>query len=448
MPRGKPRTSYVGAGDTMKITARVAPPLATNVAPAVVNLGAQLASTYGKVTVPAATTAIIDYRVQVAGNATTSPRGFVFGKGGKAADLLGVISPPTDFFGNPEPPPYDLRMVVPFPQQAAAEDEFLVLFDASGRGGAATTTTTVVKAELVAEGAAAHATAPTAQDLATLQPIPVNLANDIGGKVVTGNLSAGNEVDVYRITVAAADRLQIAISGEGEYDVVVSTDGSSDPEGDNTIGYVYSPAKGLPGNDVVDAGDGDHALHRGAPVPGAQRQVRAVDPQDRGQLIRHRLGARRASWIRPRGPSCWWRARTSVVDLRLEPQKLAREALAVGLTVARGERHRELERLPYLPFDAGLDLLHDGERRVRLGLAATGGSTGLERRARTSRTRSAPARTAWRTRRSGTSPSRFSVELGAFADVVLGLKADGLRVERHGRVQADVEESSFFPPAT
>jgi hypothetical protein len=251
---GKPRTSYVGAGDTMKITARVAPPLATNVAPAVVNLGAQLASTYGKVTVPAATTAIIDYRVQVAGNATTSPRGFVFGKGGKAADLLGVISPPTDFFGNPEPPPYDLRMVVPFPQQAAAEDEFLVLFDASGRGGAATTTTTVVKAELVAEGAAAHATAPTAQDLATLQPIPVNLANDIGGKVVTGNLSAGNEVDVYRITVAAADRLQIAISGEGEYDVVVSTDGSSDPEGDNTIGYVYSPAKGLPGNDVVDAG--------------------------------------------------------------------------------------------------------------------------------------------------------------------------------------------------
>lgn len=251
---GKPRVTFLGDPNDVKITGRTATALATNVAPAAVNLGAQLASNFGKATIPAATTMIVDYRVQVAANATTSPLGFLFGKGGKAADLLGVMSPPQSFFG-PTPPPYDLHLVVPFAQQAAGEDEYLVLIDSSGRGGAATVSTTLVRAELVAEGATAHATGPTAQDLAALQAIPANLATDIGGKVVTGNLANATEVDVYKVTVAANDNVQIGISGEGEYDVVVTTDGTADPEGEDNLGYLYSASKGQLGSDVVAVGN-------------------------------------------------------------------------------------------------------------------------------------------------------------------------------------------------
>jgi hypothetical protein len=250
---GKPRTTFLGDPNDVKVTARAPVALTANAAPATLNLGAQLVSYYAKGNVPAATTMIVDYRVQVAANAKTSPFGLLFGKGGTAKDVLGVMQPPQGFFG-PNPPPYDLHLVVPFASQAAAEDEYLVLFDSSGTGGAATFGATFVKAELVAEGATAHATGPTAQDLAVLQGVPANLATDIGGKVVTGNLATTTEVDVYKVTVAANDRLQIGISGEGEYDVIVTPDGSADPEGAANLGYLYSASKGQLGSDEVAVG--------------------------------------------------------------------------------------------------------------------------------------------------------------------------------------------------
>jgi hypothetical protein len=60
---------------------------------------------------------------------------------------------------------------------------------------------------------------------------------------------------VYKVTVAANDNLQIGISGEGEYDVVVTPDGTADPEGEDNLGYLYSAAKGQLGSDVVAVGN-------------------------------------------------------------------------------------------------------------------------------------------------------------------------------------------------
>ena len=215
-------------------------------------LGAKQASYFVKASIPANTATIVDYRIQVGATATTLPRAFVFGKGGLAKDFLGTVQFP-EFFGQPEEPPYDLHLVVPFAAATTAEDQYLTVVDASEAGGPVTFTATQIKAAAVAEGATAHGTPVTAQDLAVLEAIPANVVTDIGGKVLSGNLTTATEVDIYKITVANNDRVQVGIAGEGEYDVVVSTDGTTDPQGDNAFGYVFSAAKGLVGSDIVTA---------------------------------------------------------------------------------------------------------------------------------------------------------------------------------------------------
>ncbi len=250
---GKPRTSFVGDANDVKIVSRAPVAITANTPAASLPLGAALASYFGKTSVPAGSAYIVDYRMEVpvppAGQTATSPLAALFSKGGKAKDILGVAQPPSGFFG-PEPPPYDIHLVAPTVSSTAAEDQFLVLVNTSGKAGAATFSTTLVKAEQVAEGAAAHATAATAQVLTALQPIPTNLATDIGGKVVTGTLAGATEVDIYRLSVTANDFIQVAISGEGEYDVVITRDGTVNPESDTNLGYVYSPAKGRLGSEI------------------------------------------------------------------------------------------------------------------------------------------------------------------------------------------------------
>jgi hypothetical protein len=54
------------------------------------------------------------------------------------------------------------------------------------------------------------------------------------------------------LTVANNDSLQVAVSGDGEYDVVVTSDGTSDPQADTNLGYVYSAGKGQLGSGGVD----------------------------------------------------------------------------------------------------------------------------------------------------------------------------------------------------
>ncbi|MBL0195511.1 MAG: hypothetical protein IPQ09_15040 [Myxococcales bacterium] len=249
--KGASRTTFIGDPNDLKVTPRAPGAITANAAAAPLALGADLASFFGKLTVPMGSAYIVDYRMEVplpaAGAAATTPLAALFGKGGKAKDLLDTAAPPQGFFG-PEDPPYDIHLVYPMVSSTAAEEQYLVMVNTAGRAGSTTFSTGLIKASQVAEDAAAHNTAATAQTLTALEPMPVNLANDVGGKVLTGALAAATEVDIYKLTVVANDTIQVAIAGEGEYDVVTSRNGTLDPEAAATLGYAYSSTKGRGGN--------------------------------------------------------------------------------------------------------------------------------------------------------------------------------------------------------
>ena len=61
------------------------------------------------------------------------------------------------------------------------------------------------------------------------------------------------------LTVAEKDVVSVLYfdnaTGNAEYDVVVTTDGTSDPENENNLGYLYSASKGQLGSDVVAVGN-------------------------------------------------------------------------------------------------------------------------------------------------------------------------------------------------
>lgn len=245
--KGASRTTFLGDPSDLKITPRAPTALTPNAAAASVALGADLASFFGKLTVPMGSAYIVDYRMEVPGTSTTTPLAALFGKGGKAKDLLDTAAPPQGFFG-PEDPPYDIHLVYPMVSAAAAEDQYLILVNTEGRAGSTTFTAGLIKASQVAEDAAAHGTAATAQTLTALEPMPVNFATDVGGKVLTGALASAAEVDLYKLTVVANDTVQVAITGDGEYDVVASRNGTLDPEAAAALGYAYSSTKGRGGN--------------------------------------------------------------------------------------------------------------------------------------------------------------------------------------------------------
>jgi hypothetical protein len=208
---GKARTTFLADPDDVKVTARTATALTANPATAVTaTLGASLDSYFGKLPIAAGQAVIVDYRVQATAASATTPLAAIFGKGGKAKDFLGLLQP-----GQGAAAPYDLHFVLPTPSVTAAEDQFIVLTNGTGKAGSATIAPAVIRAEQIAEQATAHATGATAQDLTTLQAIPANLATDIGGKVVVASTADENETDVYKVTVAAGDQIEIAIGGAG-----------------------------------------------------------------------------------------------------------------------------------------------------------------------------------------------------------------------------------------
>ncbi|WP_146653143.1 hypothetical protein [Labilithrix luteola] len=236
--QGKPRLSFLSSAEAFEVVAHTPTALA-NDTPKDEVFGDVYDSKLYKLS--AAGAAIVDYRVEVAGNQGTLPYTFVFGTGGKASDLITRNGPPSSLFGT-APPPYDLHAILPV---VGAGDYYFVTADLSGSANQKMKVTgTVVNATVTPEPAAAHdQTAPF-----TVATLP---ATD--GLIVTGELNGEDEFDAYKITGAPGDKIQIAVTAtkDREIEVVLTKDPTVIAEADGTpdpdrkvLGYVWAPNYG------------------------------------------------------------------------------------------------------------------------------------------------------------------------------------------------------------
>lgn len=234
-PDGKPRTTFLSAPDAFEVTSRAASPFDLD-QPAEQTFGG-LETKLFKLSTPASDSAIVDYRIQVDAAGTAVPVAFVFGTKGQVDDQVGIVLPSQNpFTGQFDPPPYDLHVALPVVGGSSAVDHYVVLADLSRTSGAkATITASRVTATSSVESASAHGPdAPQALGAVTDAP------------VVAGNLADAAEVDVYKLTVGAGDKLQLTAQSEADLEIVITKDpnviedADGTPPGDRKVlGYFY-----------------------------------------------------------------------------------------------------------------------------------------------------------------------------------------------------------------
>ncbi len=213
---GKPRLSFLSAPDALEVEAR-APDAFTLDRATEQSFASALGTKLFKLSTPATTNAVVDYRIEVPAGGKALPVAFLFGTGGQADDELGRVLPQQNpFTGEFVPPPYDLRITVPVLAGAQPTDHYVVLTDLAGEAGAkATITATRTNAFLSVESANPHP-----QDLA--QGLGALGAKD--GKLVKAKLEAASEVDAYAIGVGAEQKLQVTASSDADLEIVVTKD--------------------------------------------------------------------------------------------------------------------------------------------------------------------------------------------------------------------------------
>lgn len=241
-PDGKPRISFLSAPDALEI----APRSPSTFVPDMVNTetfaGGYETKLY-RLPTPASMTAIVDYRIQVDADSPALPVGFVFGGKGDAESALATVMPSRNpFTGEYAPPPYDLHVGLPIAASADPNDQFVVIADLSNQPNATVkVSASRVAATMTPETPAPHdASAP--QSLDALPPVD--------GKIVSGTLGNAAEIDVYKWTVAAADKVQIVASSEADLEIILTKDPNvfEDPPGTpaaerKVLGYMYPGKK-------------------------------------------------------------------------------------------------------------------------------------------------------------------------------------------------------------
>jgi hypothetical protein len=207
---GKPFLMFYSAADAISITPRAPASLAFGTP----KNGESLTGAYGsklyKFASPANQTTIVSFMMHVADTSTTALSAALFSAGGTAKDLVAKLDAVDDGIFGPQPkqPPYDHAVVMPL-ESGAAKDWFLSVADISGakanKFDLAPTTTT---ATIVNEGADAHDTAATAQDVT----VPAAGA----GVIVKGNVKDSKKVYYYKLTVAANERLEVGLDAPAQ----------------------------------------------------------------------------------------------------------------------------------------------------------------------------------------------------------------------------------------
>lgn len=254
---GKPKTTFLSASDAFEVTAR---------SPLVFNLDSPKEETFGgldtklfKLTTAANAAAFVDYRIEVAEGGTAVPVAFVFGTKGGVEDRIGQVLPDQNpFTGEFDAPPYDLHVALPVIAGTATLDHYVVLADISGKTGAkATITASKVTAQLEAESTSAHG--PNA-------PQALGAISTTEARVLSAELSAATEQDVYKIAVGAADKIQLTAQSDADLEIVLTKDPNvlEDAQGTpapqrKVLGYFY-PGKmsaqrmiANPGTDTIYA---------------------------------------------------------------------------------------------------------------------------------------------------------------------------------------------------
>jgi len=237
-PSGKPRVSFLSANDALNVKARAADPFVLGT-PADETFASPTDTKLFKLTSPASEAAIVDYRIEVGADGTALPLAFVFGTGGTKDDRLGQALPAQNpFTGAFNPPPYDLHVALPISAGAAATDHYVVLADLSGQPGAKAKVTTSRSAAMVAnESSSAHGTDA---------PQLVGPVSARSGQVLSANLGAADEIDVYRFTVESDAKLQISASSAADLEIILTKDPnvfedaqSTPPAERKVLGYLY-----------------------------------------------------------------------------------------------------------------------------------------------------------------------------------------------------------------
>jgi hypothetical protein len=240
-PDGKPRVSFLSAPSAFEITARAPTPFVLD-KPADQTLGG-LDTKLFKLSTPANASAIVDYRIQVAEGDAAVPVAFVFGTSGQADDLIGQVLPSQNpFTGQFDPAPHDLHVAVPIAGGANAVDHYVVLADISGKAGAKSTITATRSTALATfESPSAHG--PDA-------PQAIEAVSATYARLVTAEMKSDAEIDAYRLSVGASDKIQLTAVSEADLEIIVTKDPTVLEDDDDTpapqrkvLGYFYTGGK-------------------------------------------------------------------------------------------------------------------------------------------------------------------------------------------------------------
>jgi hypothetical protein len=195
--------TFLSASDAVKITARTPTPLTIGTPKTGENLPMDFSTNLYKYT--STTAGIITLNVTATG-LLADPFMYAYPTSGRRADILGIF----DSFGD-----------LIYPVDGNTNDGYIIGSDFSYGGGVIADfgydlSVTKLEVATTAEQATAHATPLTAQAF-TLAAAPADAA------VLTGNISAGGEVDVYSITLADGDDIQLSVQGDADVRVSLTT---------------------------------------------------------------------------------------------------------------------------------------------------------------------------------------------------------------------------------
>ncbi|MBX3223690.1 MAG: hypothetical protein KF795_24470 [Labilithrix sp.] len=283
-PNDENSASYLTALDAVTVTARQPVELTANTTTPLV-LADELQTGFFSITLaPADKEALlVDSWAQVPADSTMSPLVLAYPESGAAADLLdqGRNDPGFPMFGIPAT---EARVAWPVTMASKA---YFVVVDA-GLGHGPTTKVdlaySAVRAQIVAEKPAAHATGATAQNIGSLP----GTATTIPGRVINGELTAADEVDVYKFS---------GLSQSIPTDMLVS---------------LVSDGSVLVRVDTVPTFDSDHVVEFGrggsagmavtTEFVGAERYIEVSPMPDSGKAIgKYSLGVKRiAPVVTPR----------------------------------------------------------------------------------------------------------------------------------------------------
>ncbi|MBX3215424.1 MAG: hypothetical protein KF850_25530 [Labilithrix sp.] len=266
-PSDQNSASYLTAMDAVTVAARKPVELAANSTTEAVLEDELETGFYSVAFAPAANEALlVDTLAAVPPDSSMSPLLLAYPESGTVAELLdqGRDDPGFPILGIPA-----TEARVAWPVTAASKAYFIVMDSSLGHGPSTKTSIThsVTRAQIVKETASAHATGATAQGLGSLPGTAVA----IPGRVITGELTAADEIDVYRFTgLSAVNATDMLVSVIGDTDVVIRVDTVPTFDSDHLVEIVRG---GQAGVGVTAGFVGQNRYIEVAPMPDSKKPL-------------------------------------------------------------------------------------------------------------------------------------------------------------------------------